>query len=220
MWIGAGFGSDQCRAKGTEHFLRCVAPCTVPCKVWEGFQEHPEHSQPLFPRFRKNGTMQYKLLPAEAVFANTLGLLILIFGVLVVAALARPSWKRPDSDSPDSRQVQDTLGGFGKPQHSSKGGGRIEGSRLIPVSPTAPARCRALIPGISQHSQAASVCLHVPAPAWIPGHAKPQRLPVPSLNAAAGAAAASLEQKGTSLSLPLQRIRLRVEPLRDLMDME
>ncbi|XP_005046586.2 PREDICTED: cytochrome b ascorbate-dependent protein 3 isoform X1 [Ficedula albicollis] len=52
----------------------------------------------------KNGTMQYKLLPAEAVFANTLGLLILIFGVLVVAALARPSWKRPDSDSPDSRQ--------------------------------------------------------------------------------------------------------------------
>uniref|UniRef100_A0A8C5ITU7 Lysosomal membrane ascorbate-dependent ferrireductase CYB561A3 n=1 Tax=Junco hyemalis TaxID=40217 RepID=A0A8C5ITU7_JUNHY len=41
----------------------------------------------------KNGTMAYKLLPAEAVFANTLGLLILIFGVLVVAALARPSWK-------------------------------------------------------------------------------------------------------------------------------
>ncbi|NWY90889.1 CYAC3 protein, partial [Loxia curvirostra] len=59
----------------------------------------------------KNGTMEYKLLPAEAVFANTLGLLILIFGVLVVAALARPSWKRPDSDSPDSRQVQDALGG-------------------------------------------------------------------------------------------------------------
>uniref|UniRef100_A0A8D2NS54 Lysosomal membrane ascorbate-dependent ferrireductase CYB561A3 n=1 Tax=Zosterops lateralis melanops TaxID=1220523 RepID=A0A8D2NS54_ZOSLA len=50
----------------------------------------------------KNGTTQYKLLPAEAVFANTLGLLILIFGVLVVAALARPSWKRPDSDSLDS----------------------------------------------------------------------------------------------------------------------
>ncbi|NXD99610.1 CYAC3 protein, partial [Chaetorhynchus papuensis] len=59
----------------------------------------------------KNKTMEYKLLPAEAVFANTLGLLILIFGVLVVAALARPSWKRPDSDSPDSRQVRDALGG-------------------------------------------------------------------------------------------------------------
>ncbi|NWR38935.1 CYAC3 protein, partial [Tachuris rubrigastra] len=52
----------------------------------------------------KNGTMQYKLLPAEAVFANTLGILILLFGVLVVGALARPSWKRPDSDSLDSRQ--------------------------------------------------------------------------------------------------------------------
>lgn len=67
------------------------------------------------PCSRKNGTTQYKLLPAEAVFANILGLLILIFGVLVVAALARPSWKRPDSDSPDSRQVRDALSGFGKP---------------------------------------------------------------------------------------------------------
>ncbi|NWQ68541.1 CYAC3 protein, partial [Neopipo cinnamomea] len=56
----------------------------------------------------KNGTTQYKLLPAEAVFANTLGILILLFGVLVVGALARPSWKRPDSDSPDSRQVPGT----------------------------------------------------------------------------------------------------------------
>lgn len=64
------------------------------------------------PRSRKNGTTQYKLLPAEAVFANTLGLLILIFGVLVVAALARPSWKRPDPDSPDSRQVWAGLAGI------------------------------------------------------------------------------------------------------------
>ncbi|NWR95349.1 CYAC3 protein, partial [Furnarius figulus] len=53
----------------------------------------------------KNGTTQYKLLPAEAVFANTLGMLILLFGVLVVGALARPSWKRPDPESLDSRQV-------------------------------------------------------------------------------------------------------------------
>lgn len=130
-------------------------------------------------------------------FANTLGLFILIFGVLVVAALARPSWKRPDSDSPDSRQVRDALGGFGKPdweaapQHSLEGGDglRLPGSSL---SPTAPALWRALIPGICQHSQAASSCLHVPAPAWIPGHAKPQSFPVPSLIAAAGAAGASL----------------------------
>ncbi|NWV59571.1 CYAC3 protein, partial [Malurus elegans] len=59
----------------------------------------------------KNETTAYKLLPAEAVFANTLGLLILLFGVLVVGALARPSWKRPDSNCPDSRQVWDTLDG-------------------------------------------------------------------------------------------------------------
>ncbi|KAM6407953.1 lysosomal membrane ascorbate-dependent ferrireductase CYB561A3 [Rhynochetos jubatus] len=52
----------------------------------------------------KNGTTEYKRLPAEAVFANTLGLLILLFGVLVLGALARPSWKRPDADFPDSCQ--------------------------------------------------------------------------------------------------------------------
>ncbi|KFU85618.1 Cytochrome b ascorbate-dependent protein 3, partial [Chaetura pelagica] len=52
----------------------------------------------------KNGTTDYKLLPAEAVFANSLGLLILLFGVLVVGALARPSWKRPDAQSLDSSQ--------------------------------------------------------------------------------------------------------------------
>ncbi|XP_061856622.1 lysosomal membrane ascorbate-dependent ferrireductase CYB561A3 [Colius striatus] len=52
----------------------------------------------------KNGTTEYKLLPAEAVFANVLGLLLLLFGVLVLGALARPSWKRPDAASPDSCQ--------------------------------------------------------------------------------------------------------------------
>ncbi|NXG51472.1 CYAC3 protein, partial [Psilopogon haemacephalus] len=60
---------------------------------------------------RKNGTSEYKLLPPEAVFANTLGLLILLFGVLVLGALARPSWKRPDADSPDTRQVPALLWG-------------------------------------------------------------------------------------------------------------
>lgn len=60
---------------------------------------------------RKNGTTAYKLLPPEAVFANTLGLLILLFGVLVLGALSRPSWKRPDADSPDSCQVPAPLWG-------------------------------------------------------------------------------------------------------------
>lgn len=194
MGIWAGFGSDQLGAKGTEHFLPQVCGSLhTSLQVWGEFWATSRTFPALLPRSRKNGTTAYKLLPAEAVFANTLGLFILIFGVLVVAALARPSWKRPDSDSPDSRQVWDALGGLGKPdweaapQHSPKGGDglRDPGSSL---SPTAPALRRALIPGICQHSS----CLHVPAPAWIPGHAKPQCFPVPSLIAAAGAARASL----------------------------
>ncbi|NXI65648.1 CYAC3 protein, partial [Anseranas semipalmata] len=54
----------------------------------------------------KNGTATtpYNRLPAEAVFANTLGLLIVLFGVLVLCALAKPDWKRPEDDSPDTRQ--------------------------------------------------------------------------------------------------------------------
>ncbi|NXW23079.1 CYAC3 protein, partial [Circaetus pectoralis] len=59
----------------------------------------------------RNGTTDYKCLPTEAVFANTLGLLIILFGVLVLGALARPSWKRPDADSPDSCQVPAPLWG-------------------------------------------------------------------------------------------------------------
>lgn len=49
---------------------------------------------------RKNGTasVPYKLLPPEAVFANILGLLIILFVVLVLCALANPSWKRPEAD--------------------------------------------------------------------------------------------------------------------------
>uniref|UniRef100_G1N078 Lysosomal membrane ascorbate-dependent ferrireductase CYB561A3 n=1 Tax=Meleagris gallopavo TaxID=9103 RepID=G1N078_MELGA len=55
----------------------------------------------------KNGTasVPYKLLPPEAVFANILGLLIILFGVLVLCALAKPSWKRPGADSLDTHQV-------------------------------------------------------------------------------------------------------------------
>ncbi|NXL85677.1 CYAC3 protein, partial [Alectura lathami] len=54
----------------------------------------------------KNGTapVPYKLLPAEAVFANMLGLLLVLYGVLVLGALAKPGWKRPEGDSPDTHQ--------------------------------------------------------------------------------------------------------------------
>ncbi|XP_035395746.1 lysosomal membrane ascorbate-dependent ferrireductase CYB561A3 [Cygnus atratus] len=54
----------------------------------------------------KNGTATtpYNRLPPEAVFANMLGLLIVLFGVLVLCALANPDWKRPEDDSTDTRQ--------------------------------------------------------------------------------------------------------------------
>ncbi|XP_038035647.1 lysosomal membrane ascorbate-dependent ferrireductase CYB561A3 isoform X1 [Anas platyrhynchos] len=54
----------------------------------------------------KNGTapVPYNRLPPEAVFANTLGLLIVLFGVLVLCALAKPDWKRPEDGSTDTRQ--------------------------------------------------------------------------------------------------------------------
>ncbi|XP_058011362.1 lysosomal membrane ascorbate-dependent ferrireductase CYB561A3 isoform X2 [Ahaetulla prasina] len=52
----------------------------------------------------KNSTIQYSKLPAEAWFANVLGMLILIFGVLVLLGLAIPGWKRPNVNSQDIRQ--------------------------------------------------------------------------------------------------------------------
>lgn len=62
---------------------------------------------------RKNGTapVPYNRLPPEAVFANTLGLLIVLFGVLVLCALAKPDWKRPEDGSTDTRQVPAALWG-------------------------------------------------------------------------------------------------------------
>ncbi|XP_025911176.1 cytochrome b ascorbate-dependent protein 3 [Apteryx rowi] len=71
--------------------------------VWQGWAAPGEVSVALLFQ-RKNGTTAYARLPPEAVFANTLGLLILLFGVLVLWALARPDWKRPEADSVDTRQ--------------------------------------------------------------------------------------------------------------------
>lgn len=101
-------------------------------------------SRALGPLPRKNGTTEYKHLPPEAVFANTLGLLIILFGVLVLGALARPSWKRPDADSPDSRQVPAPLEGVcPPPPQLSPGWGGPAGSRQrvhsrSPHSPCSP----------------------------------------------------------------------------------
>ncbi|XP_048341476.1 lysosomal membrane ascorbate-dependent ferrireductase CYB561A3 isoform X2 [Sphaerodactylus townsendi] len=51
-----------------------------------------------------NSTTPYSNLPAEAWFANILGLLILIYGLLVLWALAMSAWKRPDANSQDIQE--------------------------------------------------------------------------------------------------------------------
>lgn len=45
--------------------------------------------------FFGRGISGYSSLPPQAVFANTLGLLILVFGGLVFWIVTRPQWKRP-----------------------------------------------------------------------------------------------------------------------------
>lgn len=44
----------------------------------------------------KNATKPYSSLPGEAVFANSTGLLVVIFGLLVLYILQASSWKRPE----------------------------------------------------------------------------------------------------------------------------
>ncbi|XP_063145254.1 lysosomal membrane ascorbate-dependent ferrireductase CYB561A3 isoform X2 [Candoia aspera] len=52
----------------------------------------------------KNSTTPYSKLPAEAWLANILGMLIVVFGVLVLLGLAIPGWKCPDVNSQDMRE--------------------------------------------------------------------------------------------------------------------
>ncbi|CAL8262391.1 unnamed protein product [Boreogadus saida] len=42
-----------------------------------------------------NGTLPYSALPPEAVFANSLGALIVVFGLVVLRILSNRSWERP-----------------------------------------------------------------------------------------------------------------------------
>ncbi|XP_025062696.1 cytochrome b ascorbate-dependent protein 3 isoform X1 [Alligator sinensis] len=51
-----------------------------------------------------NATVLYSSLPPEAWFANTLGLLIVVLGWMVLWALSKPAWKRPELDSPEAQQ--------------------------------------------------------------------------------------------------------------------
>lgn len=44
-----------------------------------------------------NGTRPYADLPPEAVFGNSLGVLIVAFGFVVLKILSNHRWQRPDS---------------------------------------------------------------------------------------------------------------------------
>ncbi|XP_035246201.1 cytochrome b ascorbate-dependent protein 3-like [Anguilla anguilla] len=47
---------------------------------------------------KTNATQRYSALPSEAVFANTLGVLITAFGLLVLKILFSQRWQRPEDD--------------------------------------------------------------------------------------------------------------------------
>ncbi|XP_069888301.1 lysosomal membrane ascorbate-dependent ferrireductase CYB561A3 isoform X1 [Dipodomys merriami] len=53
----------------------------------------------------KNVTRPYSSLPSEAVFANTTGLLVVAFGLLVLYVLLASSWKRPEPGILTDRQL-------------------------------------------------------------------------------------------------------------------
>uniref|UniRef100_A0A8D1TH28 Lysosomal membrane ascorbate-dependent ferrireductase CYB561A3 n=1 Tax=Sus scrofa TaxID=9823 RepID=A0A8D1TH28_PIG len=53
----------------------------------------------------KNGTTSYSNLPDEAVFANSAGMLVVVFGLLVLYILQASSWKRPEPGLQAERQV-------------------------------------------------------------------------------------------------------------------
>lgn len=55
--------------------------------------------------FRKNATKPYSSLPSEAVFANSTGILVVAFGLLVLYILLASPWKRPDPGTLTDRQV-------------------------------------------------------------------------------------------------------------------
>ncbi|KAG8505694.1 Cytochrome b ascorbate-dependent protein 3, partial [Galemys pyrenaicus] len=53
----------------------------------------------------KNATRPYSSLPSEAVFANSTGMLVALFGLLVLYILLASSWKRPEPGIMTDRQV-------------------------------------------------------------------------------------------------------------------
>ena len=49
-----------------------------------------------------NGTLPYSALPPEAVFANSLGALIVVFGLVVLRILSNRNWERPEPGGQDT----------------------------------------------------------------------------------------------------------------------
>lgn len=60
---------------------------------------------PCFVLFRQNATNLYSSLPSEAVFANSTGMLVVVFGLLVLYILLASSWKCPEPEILTERQV-------------------------------------------------------------------------------------------------------------------
>ncbi|XP_045411761.1 lysosomal membrane ascorbate-dependent ferrireductase CYB561A3 isoform X1 [Lemur catta] len=67
----------------------------------------------------KNATRPYSSLPSQAVFANSTGMLVVTFGLLVLYILLASSWKRPEPGILTDRQL------LLQPRH---------GSPLLPVT--------------------------------------------------------------------------------------
>jgi len=53
----------------------------------------------------RNGsnTEPYTVLPAEALFANSIGVLVVIFGLVVLTILSNPKWKNPEFENETDR---------------------------------------------------------------------------------------------------------------------
>ncbi|XP_006076621.1 lysosomal membrane ascorbate-dependent ferrireductase CYB561A3 isoform X1 [Bubalus kerabau] len=64
----------------------------------------------------KNGTKTYSKLPSEAVFANCAGMLVVVFGLLVLYILLASSWKRPEPGMQAEREPTRTRGWVGTPE--------------------------------------------------------------------------------------------------------
>lgn len=90
----------------SHHLLR-VLGLSLGKNRWQKSLEGPR----CFVIFRNNNTQPYSSLPSEAVFANSTGMLVVVFGLLVLYILLVSSWKRPEPGILSEGQVRG-LGSF------------------------------------------------------------------------------------------------------------